>query len=165
MRLDDSPAKIRVLFVCLGNICRSPTAEGVFRQQVRALGLDDRVEIDSCGTGGWHIGEPPDARAQQAAKQRGIDISGLRGRQLCQEDFTRFDVVLAMDHDNLAELERRMPADSQASIGLLMEWAGEPGAAVPDPYYEGGFDRVYAMIERASQALAAELEQRLEAAR
>lgn len=154
---------MRVLFVCLGNICRSPTAEGLVRERLGAAGLGGIVEVDSCGTGAWHIGEAPDARAQQAAVQRGIDLSALRGRQLQDEDFLRFDYLLAMDHSNLAVLESRRPVDSDAHIGLLMAFSGDVEAEVPDPYYEGGFDRVYAMIEQAADGLVAELRQCVEA--
>ncbi|ALM52164.1 low molecular weight protein-tyrosine-phosphatase [Halomonas huangheensis] len=154
---------MRVLFVCLGNICRSPTAEGIVRARLLAAGLDGLVEVDSCGTGAWHIGEAPDTRAQQAAAQRGIDLSALRGRQLQDDDFLRFDYLLAMDHHNLAVLESRRPVGGEAHVGLLMAFAEDAGAEVPDPYYEGGFDRVYAMIERAADGLVAELRQQLEA--
>lgn len=157
----DQEVRMRVLFVCLGNICRSPTAEGVVRQRLEAHGLTDRVVLDSCGTGSWHEGEPPDARAQQAARKRGIDLSTLRARQLAHSDFETFDYLLAMDTDNLSVLERQAPAGCQAHIGLFMAFAGEPGVAVPDPYYEGGFDGVYAMIERAADGLVATLSQRL----
>ena len=161
MKANDQETSMRVLFVCLGNICRSPTAEGVVRQRLEEHGLADRVVLDSCGTGPWHVGEPPDARAQQAARKRGIDLSALRGRQLEAADFETCDYLLAMDADNLSVLERQAPANCQAHIGLLMEFAGEPGVAVPDPYYEGGFDGVYAMIERAADGLVATLSQRL----
>ncbi|GEN22548.1 phosphotyrosine protein phosphatase [Halomonas cupida] len=153
---------MRVLFVCLGNICRSPTAEGIVRARLRAAGLESVVELDSCGTGPWHVGEAPDARAQQAAAQRGIDLSALRGRQLQDADFMRFDYLLAMDHSNLSVLESRRPAASEAHVGLLMDFAGEPGEQVPDPYYEGGFDRVYDMIERAADGLVVELQDQLQ---
>ncbi len=155
---------MRVLFVCLGNICRSPTAEGVFRRLLEERGLAGRVSVDSCGVGPWHVGEAPDPRAREAASRRGIDLSGLRGRQLADADFERFDYLLAMDHDNLAELERRRPAGCEARIGLFLEFAERPGEAVPDPYFggEGGFERVLELIEAASRGLLAEIEARLE---
>jgi protein-tyrosine phosphatase len=156
---------MRVLFVCLGNICRSPTAEGVFRQQLAAAGLTDRVVVDSCGIGPWHIGKPPDRRAQQAAARRGIDLSRLRARQLADDDFHRFDYLLAMDHDNLSAIEARRPADCPARVGLLLDFAGYADRAVPDPYYGGeqGFEEVLDLIEAASQGLVEELRRRLEA--
>ena len=110
-----------VLFVCLGNICRSPTAEGVFRHQCEQLGLADQIQIDSAGTAGWHVGKPPDARGVAAAANRGIDISGLRGRQVTPADFYDFDLILAMDSANLNDLEILKPADSEAEyIGFCI---------------------------------------------
>lgn len=146
---------MKVLFVCLGNICRSPTAEGVFRRALEQAGLADEVQIDSCGVGSWHVGKAPDARAQQAAMCRGIDLSGLRARQLNERDFIEFDYVLGMDQDNLRAMHDLKPANSQAHIGLFLEFAGTPGAEVPDPYYGGeeGFENVLDMIEAASQGL------------
>lgn len=146
---------MKVLFVCLGNICRSPTAEGVFRRALEQAGLADDVEIDSCGVGSWHVGKEPDARAQQAALIRGIDLSGLRARQLNVQDFAEFDYVLGMDQDNLRAIRDRKPANSQAHIGLFLDFAGTPGAEVPDPYYGGdeGFENVLNMIEAASNGL------------
>ncbi|WP_163559078.1 low molecular weight protein-tyrosine-phosphatase [Halomonas sp. NO4] len=158
---------MRVLFVCLGNICRSPTAEGVFRRQLDEAGLSGRVEVDSCGIGPWHVGKSPDPRAQAAARRRGIDLAGLRARQLADEDFYRFDYLLAMDHDNLAAIEARRPADSAAEARLFLAYAGEPARDVPDPYYGGdhGFDEVLDLIEAASRGLVATLRERLEAER
>ncbi|MFP3343163.1 low molecular weight protein-tyrosine-phosphatase [Halomonas sp. SIMBA_159] len=149
----------RVLFVCLGNICRSPTAEGVFQQALDRAGLSQRVAIDSCGVGDWHIGKAPDKRAQAAALRRGVDISHLRARQLKASDFLEFDYVLGMDRDNLAAMQALKPADSQAKIGLFLAYAGLPDTDVPDPYYggEAGFERVLDMIERASAGLIEEL--------
>lgn len=146
---------MKVLFVCLGNICRSPTAEGVFRRTLEQAGMADAVQIDSCGVGNWHIGKAPDARAQQAALLRGIDLSGLRARQLSEQDFHDFDYVLGMDQDNLRAMRDLKPANSQAHVGLLLDFAGTPGAEVPDPYYGGdeGFESVLNMIEAASEGL------------
>nr|WP_298410187.1 low molecular weight protein-tyrosine-phosphatase [uncultured Halomonas sp.] len=157
---------MRVLFVCLGNICRSPTAEGVFRSRLDKAGLAERVEVDSCGTSDWHIGDPPDSRAIAAAKGRGVDLSQLRGRQLEEEDFRRFDYILAMDHMNLKNLEALRPSDSQAHVGLFMEFAGRSDEAIPDPYTgdEGHFEKVFDMIETASDGLIEELRRRLDAA-
>ena len=146
---------MKVLFVCLGNICRSPTAEGVFRRALEQAGLADDVEIDSCGVGGWHVGKAPDARAQQAALSRGIDLSGLRARQLTEQDFAEFDYVLGMDQDNLCAMHELKPANSRAHVGLFLDFAGTRGAEVPDPYYGGdeGFENVLTMIEAASAGL------------
>ncbi|WP_240036497.1 low molecular weight protein-tyrosine-phosphatase [Halomonas urmiana] len=156
---------MRVLFVCLGNICRSPTAEGVFRAHLEQAGLASRVEVDSCGIGPWHVGKAPDARAREAALRRGIDLSELRARQLAAEDFERFDYVLAMDHDNLAAIEARRPASSEAVVGLFLAFAGWPERAVPDPYFgdEGGFEAVLDLVEAASRGLVTDIVSRLEA--
>lgn len=146
---------MKVLFVCLGNICRSPTAEGVFRRALEKAGLADEVVIDSCGVGSWHVGKAPDSRAQQAALCRGIDLSDLRARQLNEQDFAKFDYVLGMDQDNLRAMRDLKPANSQAHVSLLLDFAGTPGAEVPDPYYGGdeGFENVLNMIEAASEGL------------
>ncbi|HSH49676.1 MAG TPA: low molecular weight protein-tyrosine-phosphatase [Halomonas sp.] len=158
---------MRVLFVCLGNICRSPTAEGVFRHRLAEAGLEALVEIDSCGITDWHQGKAPDRRAQAAAAQRGVDISGLEARQLVAEDFARFDYVLAMDHDNLAAMHELRPADSRAHTGLFLAYAGQPDAPVPDPYYgdADGFEEVLDLIEAASRGLVEEIRERLDARR
>lgn len=155
---------MRVLFVCLGNICRSPTAEGVFRRELEAAGLAHRVEVDSCGIGGWHVGKGPDTRAAAAARRRGIDLSELRARQLAAEDFSRFDYLLAMDHDNLAVLRQQCPDGCGAHIGLFLDFAGEVDRPVPDPYYGGeqGFEEVLDLIEAASRGLVEEIARRLE---
>ncbi len=146
---------MKVLFVCLGNICRSPTAEGVFRRAVEQAGMAGEVEIDSCGVGSWHVGKAPDSRAQQAALCRGVDLSGLRARQLSEQDFNDFDYVLGMDQDNLRAMRDLKPASSQTHVGLFLDFAGTPGAEVPDPYYGGeeGFESVLNMIEAASVGL------------
>lgn len=156
---------IKVLFVCMGNICRSPTAHGVFRRLVESEQLDDRVFIDSAGTGGWHVGNPPDARARAAAAQRGIRIDDLRARQVRVGDFDEFDYVLAMDRQNLEDLLDAADARHHAKIRLFMEFGPEFGIEeVPDPYYGGdsGFDRVLDMIEAASAGLLSELKSRLD---
>jgi len=144
-----------VLFVCLGNICRSPTAEGLFRHRVQQAGLDSHVRIDSCGTGSWHVGQPPDPRAVEAAAEHGFDISGLRARQLCAADYRQFDYLLAMDEDNLAVIERFKPLDSSVRfIGLATHFASNHAhLAVPDPYFSGGFVRVLEFLEDAMQGL------------
>ncbi|MGM0983927.1 MAG: low molecular weight protein-tyrosine-phosphatase [Pseudomonadota bacterium] len=155
---------MRVLFVCLGNICRSPTAEGVFRRLLDERGLAHQVGVDSCGIGPWHVGKAADTRAREAAARRGIDLSALRARQLDVDDFDRFDLLLAMDHDNLADIEARRPPQSQVPARLFLEYAGYPDRGVPDPYYGGdrGFDEVLDLVEAASLGLLEEIETRLE---
>jgi protein-tyrosine phosphatase len=146
----------RVLFVCLGNICRSPTAEAACRSHVAQLGVAESIDVDSAGTGSWHVGESPDSRTQEAALRRGIDMSGQRARQVVTTVFFDFDYVLAMDRDNLASLEAMQPAGHNATVVLFMNYAkGSAEAEVPDPYYGGsnGFDAVLDMVENASQGL------------
>ncbi|MFD2190160.1 low molecular weight protein-tyrosine-phosphatase [Pistricoccus aurantiacus] len=156
---------MRVLFVCLGNICRSPTAEGVLRHKLEAAGLADKVEVDSCGTSDWHLDQAPDPRAVEAASRRGVDIRQLRGRQISAEDFQYFDYILAMDDSNLANLEALQPANSRARLGLFLEFAGKPGEAIPDPYTgdDKGFEAVLDSVEQAADGLIATLRKRLEA--
>lgn len=153
-------APISVLFVCMGNICRSPTAEGVFRKQLEQAGLVGQVLVDSAGTHAYHIGNPPDSRSQAAAAKRGIDISWLRARIITSEDFGRFDYVLAMDASNLSALKSLRPTDARAKLDLLMPYApvGFP-CEVPDPYYGGreGFEKVLDMVEAACQGLLQEI--------
>ncbi|MCT4558292.1 MAG: low molecular weight phosphotyrosine protein phosphatase [Pelagimonas sp.] len=146
----------RILFVCLGNICRSPTAEGVLRQMARARGLD--VEIDSCGTGAWHVGEAPYGPMQQAARARGYDLSDLRARQVTQADFDRFDLMLAMDADNLANLRALQPGPCRAELRLFTDYAPHTDADhVPDPYYTRDFNGVLELIETCSQGVLDQL--------
>jgi protein-tyrosine phosphatase len=147
---------VRVLFVCLGNICRSPTAEGVFRKMIRDAGLEGRIQTDSAGTHAYHVGAPPDRRAQQAAARRGVDLSDLRGRQALRADFSDFDYVLAMDEENHANLLAICPPETRHKLSLFMSFAaGRNEREVPDPYYGGdaGFDRVLDMIEAAAAGL------------
>lgn len=155
--------KVSVVFVCMGNICRSPTAEAVFRHYVESAGLAKQISIDSAGTHDYHIGDKPDSRAQRAAQQRGYDMSELRGRQVVEEDFRQFDYVLAMDGANLAILQRINPPDSDSQVGLFLEYARHHiEREVPDPYYGGadGFERVLDMVEDAAQGLLEEIRQR-----
>jgi protein-tyrosine phosphatase len=140
----------------MGNICRSPMAEGIFRREIAKAGLQDRMKIDSAGTHSYHIGAPPDARAQSAISRRGVDISGLRGRQVADMDFEKFDYILAMDEDNLDILRRNAPAHAQEKIRLLLSYSSKfPGQQVPDPYYGGarGFEENLDMIEDAVEGL------------
>jgi len=148
--------KVLVLFCCMGNICRSPTAEAVFRSRVEEAGLAQQILIDSVGTHDYHIGNPPDLRTQRAARQRGYDMSGLRGRQVEVADFTRFDYVLAMDNANMAILHRLCPQPQRDRLGLFLEYASNHREReVPDPYYGGedGFERVLDMVEDAAEGL------------
>lgn len=147
---------VKVLFVCLGNICRSPTAEGVFRKLVQEEKLEHLFEIDSAGTHAYHIGEPPDERAQAACQCRGIDITRQRGRQAIADDIEKFDYVLPMDRENYRDLLDICPPGHESRIRLFMEFAANrPEEEVPDPYFGGtsGFDRVLDMIEDAARGL------------
>ena len=154
---------VRILFVCLGNICRSPTAEGVLRDLLTREAPQLAVEIDSAGTGDYHIGAPPDARSQRAALRRGIDLSALRARQVSPQDFSRFDWILAMDEDNLRDLEALRPTGSKARLRLFLDFAPPPHPdAVPDPYLGDAraFERVLDLTTAAARGLLAWLQQR-----
>ena len=156
---------IRVLFVCMGNICRSPTAHGVFRKMLVDHPADLSIELDSAGTGDWHVGQPPDSRATEAASRRGVEISDLRARTVHDEDFVLYDYILAMDELNLVTLQDRSPGKYHAKIRLLMEFAEQPSNRnVPDPYYGGpaGFEQVLDLLENAGRGLLRELEQLIE---
>ncbi len=151
---------VRVLFVCTGNICRSPTAEGVFRNMVETAGLAGRIEVDSAGTIAWHAGEPPDARAQEAALERGIDLGHQRARQLEDADFLGFDYLVALDTSHLIRLNELCPDGEGHRIRTLMEFAPRFGVDdVPDPYYgaTGGFDRVFDLVEAGAAGLLEEI--------
>jgi len=149
----------RVLFVCMGNICRSPTAEGVSRSLAERLGVAESFEFDSAGTHGYHVGNPPDERTRKAAQRRGFDLSALRARQVNEFDFVRFDLLLAMDRDNLSLLQKACPLDQQGKLRLFLEFAGVPEAEVPDPYYGGpaGFERVLDLVEAGAESLIRQL--------
>jgi protein-tyrosine phosphatase len=153
-----------VVFVCMGNICRSPTAEGVFRHLVREAGLADRIQVDSAGTHDYHVGSPPDRRSCLHASRRGYDLAALRARQVERADFDRFDLVVAMDWDNYERLERICPPQQAGKLRRLMEFApaGSP-EEVADPYYgdTDGFERVLDEVEAACRGLLAHVRQRL----
>ena len=150
---------VSVLFVCMGNICRSPTAHALFREAVTAAGLDDEIAVDSAGTHAYHIGNPPDARATATALERKVDMTDLRARQVCAADFAQFDYVVAMDRDNLALLEVSCPPAAQDRLSLMLHWAEGWGDEVPDPYYGGdeGFIRVFDLLTEASRGLLAHI--------
>ena len=152
----------RVLFVCLGNICRSPTAEGVLRHLAAIEAPQLALEIDSAGTAGYHIGAPPDPRSQRAALRRGIDISGLRARRIAAQDFARFDLILAMDAENLRELQTLRPRDARAALKLFLEYAPDLALReVPDPYYRdaGAFEQVLDLTTAAARGLLSALQE------
>ncbi|MFT6286213.1 MAG: protein-tyrosine phosphatase [Alcanivorax sp.] len=154
MATDASP--VRVLFVCLGNICRSPTAHGIFEAMVNRAGFQARIKVDSCGTGGWHVGMSPDARATAEAAQRGYDIAHLRARQLRSSDFLEFDYIIAMDRANLNDLRHEQPENSKARLVLFLDYgSANDYDEVPDPYYGGidGFAQVLDLVEDASTGL------------
>jgi protein-tyrosine phosphatase len=155
--------QVKVLFVCMGNICRSPTAEGVFKRFVAEAGLAGHILSDSAGTHDYHIGEPPDPRTQRAAAKRGYDLAALRGRQVARRDFDEFDYVLAMDETNLRLLERLCPPTHAHKLKLFLDFSGDPvRREVPDPYYGGaqGFEQVLDLVEQASRGLLEHLHQR-----
>ena len=155
----------RVLMVCMGNICRSPTAEGVFRRMLVSNRLGDKVEVDSAGTHGYHVGEAPDSRTQRAAAVRGYNLSQLRARKVARQDLDYFDLILAMDKTNLDNLRRMAMPEQHAKIKLFMDYAKNfDDDEVPDPYYGlgHGFDLVLDMVEDAAQGLVDEIKQRIE---
>lgn len=154
---------VKVLFVCMGNICRSPTAHGVFRSLVEREGLGQAIEIDSAGTHAYHVGSLPDKRAQATARSRGVDLSDLVARRVAPEDFAVFDYVLAMDQDNFIALSEICPDQHVEKIQMFMDFApGMRTREVPDPYYGGasGFERVFDLVEAAAEGLLAEIRRR-----
>jgi protein-tyrosine phosphatase len=160
----DSDKKVSVLFVCMGNICRSPTAEGIFRKVVSDAGLAEKVHIESAGTHAYHAGAPPDHRAQAAALRRGVTLTNIRARRVAAEDFAAFDYIFAMDKDNLGELLERSPEEHREKVRLFLDFAGTGRTAeVPDPYYGGasGFELVLDMVEQASHRLLQRIQSRL----
>ncbi len=154
--------RVRVLFVCMGNICRSPTAHGVFQALVEAEGLAAAIEVDSAGTHSYHIGSAPDPRSQNTARGRGVDLSGLRARRFESSDFTEFDYLLAMDRNNLADMLAIKPADAGASAELMLQYSDAYRAAeIPDPYFgNDGFDLVFDMVADASRGLLRHIRER-----
>lgn len=151
---------MRVLCVCLGNICRSPTAEGVLRELARRESPQLVTVVDSAGTAGYHVGDPPDPRTVSIARERGYDLSSLRARQISHRDFVEFDLILAMDKANLDTLQQRAPRDARARLGLFLQFAGAaPADEVPDPYYgdRSDFLRVIELVEQGARALLAHL--------
>ncbi|QQP97606.1 low molecular weight protein-tyrosine-phosphatase [Lysobacter enzymogenes] len=156
---------MRLLVVCLGNICRSPVAEGVLRARIEASSLRGLIELDSAGTGDWHVGEPPDRRSIANAAQHGIDISGLRARQLAAADYRECDWLLCADRANLRDVRARAPADATARSALLLDWCGsEHEGEVPDPYTGGAaqFEHVFQLLDRAADGAIARLRRELQ---
>jgi protein-tyrosine phosphatase len=151
----DDKDKVKVLFVCMGNICRSPTAHGVFQALVDEQGLRDRVLVDSAGTHSYHIGSPPDPRSQDTARSRGVNLAGLRARQFQSQDFLEFDFLIAMDRSNFVDMAALKPDKPRARLDLMLDYSKQTDhREVPDPYFgEAGFDRVFDMVREASQGL------------
>lgn len=157
-------AEISVLFICSGNICRSPTAQGVFEHRVMQAGLREKVFVDSAGTHGFHVGSQPDTRAQRAATRRGFDLSSQRSRRVETEDFVNFDYLIGMDHDNIRALREVCPPEHHDKLSLFMQFVATADVVeVPDPYYGGthGFERVLDLVEQASDALLEHVRTRL----
>lgn len=155
---------IKVLFVCMGNICRSPTAHGVFEQMIREQELEGDIYVDSAGTIGFHVGAPPDPRSQQTALSRGVDLSSQQSRKVTASDFEEFDYILAMDSANMGDLESFRPANSSAQLSLLLDYSRHwKGQEVPDPYYGGprGFEDVFERVEDGCRGLLACLQSKL----
>jgi protein-tyrosine phosphatase len=158
-RLIEKPHR-SILFVCLGNICRSPLAEGVFRAVLDERGRADAYRIDSAGTGGWHLGSPPDPRSMAIAASHGVNISGQKARRIEASDFSRFDLILGMDQSNVEDMRALAPADATGEIQLFLDFATGQAIDVPDPYFGGpdGFSAVYRMVREASERLVDRLE-------
>ena len=162
--MPESQAPVRLLVVCLGNICRSPMAEGVLRARIAASTLAGRVIVDSVGTGDWMVGQPPDPRAISTAARHGVDISGLRARQICRDDFARHDWLLCADRSNLRDVRALGPMDAHSRCALLLDWAGVAAETdVPDPYHGGAaeFEAVWGLLDRAAQGVLARLGHRI----
>ena len=160
--------EVSILFVCMGNICRSPTAEAVFRHQVSEAALDARLHVDSAGTHAYHVGKSPDARAMATAEARGISMAGQRARRVTEQDFHQFDFIVAMDHDNLEILQSMQPETGKATLSLMLDHHPEPPfPEVPDPYYGGtqGFEQVFDLVTEASEGLLGQVRDQLDADR
>ncbi|MEQ8408610.1 MAG: low molecular weight protein-tyrosine-phosphatase [Gammaproteobacteria bacterium] len=159
-KTDLAKPAVRILLVCLGNICRSPTAHGVLQQLIEHRGLQERIAVDSAGTGDWHIGAAPDKRSSAAAALRGYDLEALRARQVCAEDFDQFDLVLAMDRTNLKDLRAQCPTRHHHKLKLFLDYGSGSHDAVPDPYYSGaqGFELVLDLVEDACEKLLESLQ-------
>ena len=151
-------SKTSVLFVCLGNICRSPHAEGIFKSKVEQRGLGDKYNVDSCGTGSWHVGSPPHIESQAVAKQHSVSLAGQKSRQLADEDFFNFDYIVAMDESNLRDIEAAAISEEPKMFCLRKFDPQADSLCVPDPFYEGGFEGVFQMIERSLEKFLDELE-------
>lgn len=153
---------VKVMFVCLGNICRSPTAHGVFQSLINNQGLQDHIYVESSGTASWHVGKPPDTRATAFAAARGVDLRDLRAQQVKALDFKSFDYILAMDKQNLKDLQALKPHDYAGELDLFLSFSSMGESEVPDPYYGGdeGFERVLDLVESASKGLLAHIKQR-----
>ncbi|MCL6414785.1 low molecular weight phosphotyrosine protein phosphatase [Aestuariirhabdus sp. Z084] len=153
----------KILFVCLGNICRSPTAHGVFLSMVERAGLTDRIEVESAGTAAYHVGSPPDQRSTAAAANRGYDLSAIRAQQVSDTDFEYYDYLLAMDEENLTGLEQRCPSQYRHKLKLFLDYGGTADHEVPDPYYGGsrGFETVLDLVEDAAEGLLKQVRQEL----
>ncbi|MBL4741008.1 MAG: low molecular weight phosphotyrosine protein phosphatase [Sneathiella sp.] len=150
---------VNVLFVCLGNICRSPSAEAVFRALVEEQELSSKIHTDSAGTGAWHMGNPPDARAQQIGKTRGVFMSDLKARQVTPQDFEKFDYILAMDNSNFANLEQMKPSNYKGQLKMMLDYSDENTGEVPDPYYGdlSDYEHVFDLLGPAAAGLLADI--------
>ncbi len=154
---------VKVLFVCLGNICRSPTAHGVFEQMLKAEGLQEKIQCDSCGTGAWHVGESPDERTQHMAQSKGYDLAHLQARRINAEDYYEFDYILAMDTRNLADVMLNVPNEFSGELRLFLDYSPDNTITeVPDPYQGGSeaFERVFNIIEAACAGLLSDIKQK-----
>lgn len=159
-----SRVQARILVVCLGNICRSPMAEGILRERIERSRFAGRVELDSAGTGSWHVGQPPDPRAVACVQAAGVDIAGLRGRQVTREDFHHFDWILCADRQNLRDVQALAPMRMKQRASLLLQWAGVPGdGEIPDPYTgnERHFEHVRRLLEQAADGVVERLRREL----
>jgi len=160
--MSEQNEKTRVLFVCMGNICRSPTAEGVFRHYVNEAGLGHEIEVDSAGTHAYHVGEAPDRRSMAAAERRGVSLADLRARRVSDSDYERFDYIIAMDEDNQSRLLDQAPSEHRSKVTLFLSYTAGEESEVPDPYYGGaaGFERVLDLVEDASKGFLESIRRR-----